>query len=235
MTSSWKNTVLLHKDKQMRQIKANPEYQPVQLDLFQMLINENYSNSVELYQTLPDVFSGKQDKLRNKDGSLPVLSRQGMYNKTPYMLDISPAHITVEDGKTGKKQKRAFYKTVVAEFVEHALHKLSISGWFFLNDKDVQTDQFGLITTYYQIREELKSMGKHYSYQQIREGISILAWLRYELSGDINKHYGIPSYSVFLSSAACLPTIVMFNVQNDAKHRYPVGDRKRSSAFEKVS
>lgn len=159
----------------MRQVKANLSYQPVQLDLFQMLFNENYSNSVELYQTLPDVFSGKQDKLRNADGSLPVLSRQGMYNKTPYTLDVSPAHITVEDPETGIKQKKAFYKTVVAEFVEHALHKLSITGGFFVNSKDVQTDQFGLITTFYQIREELKAMGKHYSFQQIREGVSILA------------------------------------------------------------
>jgi hypothetical protein len=159
----------------MQHMQTNEVAQPRQLDLFQMLINQNYSNSVELYQTLPDVFNGKQDKLRNTDGSLPVLSRQGMYNKTPYTLDISPANITVIDPETGKGKKRAFYKTVIAEFVEHALHKLSIAEGFFLNDDKVTTDDFGLITTYYKIREELKRMGKHYSYQQIREGVSILA------------------------------------------------------------
>jgi len=31
--------------------------QPKQLDLYQMLINNTYSNSVEFYQTLPDLFS----------------------------------------------------------------------------------------------------------------------------------------------------------------------------------
>ncbi|MEZ5536407.1 MAG: hypothetical protein R3F02_12375 [Thiolinea sp.] len=159
----------------MRDIKASPDYQPVQLDLFQMLVNDNYSNSVELYQTLPDVFSGKQDKLRNPDGSLPVLSRKGMYNKTPYTLDISPANISITEPATKRKRKQAFYKTVVAEFVEHALYKLSVSEGFFLNDAEVQTDQFGLITTYYQVKKELQKMGKNYSYQQIKDGLAILA------------------------------------------------------------
>lgn len=60
----------------MKRMQHALDSQPVQLDLFQTLINHNYSNSVELYQSLPDVFSGKHDKLRNPDGSLPVLSRQ---------------------------------------------------------------------------------------------------------------------------------------------------------------
>lgn len=126
----------------MKAIQTKLTTQPVQLDLFQTLINKNYSNSVELYQTLPDVFNSKQDKLRNTDGSLPVLSRQGMYNKTPYTLDISPANITVNNTSTGKKQKKAFYKTVIAEFVEHALHKLSIADGFFLNNNKVTTDSY---------------------------------------------------------------------------------------------
>lgn len=71
---------------------------------------------------------------------------------------------------------------MIAEFVEHALHKLSITDGFFLNDDSVKTDNFGLITTFYKVREELKRMGKSYSYEQIKDGISILAGLRYELS-----------------------------------------------------
>jgi hypothetical protein len=50
-------TVLLHKDKHMKKARADISKQPVQLDLWKMLTTENYSNSVELYQTLPDVFS----------------------------------------------------------------------------------------------------------------------------------------------------------------------------------
>jgi hypothetical protein len=30
--------------------------QPKQLDLYQMMINDTYSNSVEFYQSLPDMF-----------------------------------------------------------------------------------------------------------------------------------------------------------------------------------
>ena len=51
-----------------------------------------------------------------------------------------------------------------------------------LEEGEVKGERFGLITTYYRIREELARMGKRYSYEQIREGVSILAGLRYELS-----------------------------------------------------
>ncbi len=79
----------------MRRVKGEMEHQPFQLDLFQTVVSERYSNSVELYHALPDVFSGKQDKLRNQDGSLPVLTRTGKYHGSSYTLDISPANITV--------------------------------------------------------------------------------------------------------------------------------------------
>ena len=49
--------VLLHKDKHMRVAKSDESKQPVQLELWKMMVSQNYSNSVELYQTLPDVFS----------------------------------------------------------------------------------------------------------------------------------------------------------------------------------
>jgi len=140
----------------MKQAQQHSDSHPVQLDLFQTLINQRYSNSVELYQTLPDVFSGKQDKLRNADGSLPVLTRKGVYDQKAYTLDISPANITVSDNVTKKKTKKAHYKTVVAEFIEHALYKLSVVDGFFMSDEASKPDQFGLITTYYKIREELK-------------------------------------------------------------------------------
>lgn len=191
--NNWNSkTILLHKDEHMKRMQEASNSHPVQLDLFQTLVSNNYSNSVELYQSLPDVFSWKQDSLRNTDGTLPVLSRSWVYNKTAYMLDISPANITVIN--EWKKQKRAFYKTVISEFVEHALHKLSIADGFFLNDDSVKTDNFWLITTFYKVREELKRMGKSYSYEQIKDGVSILAGLRYELSWEISKSYDIDSF-----------------------------------------
>lgn len=115
-----------------------------------------------------------------------------MYNGKAYTLDISPANITLtKSAKT--KEKRAFYKTVIAEFVEYALHKLAISDGLFTSD-DNKPDSFSLVTTFYAIREELKRMGKHYSYEQIKDAISILAGLRYELLGEISKEYDINSF-----------------------------------------
>jgi len=150
----------------------------------QELSNNTYSNSVEFYQTLPDLFSWKQDALRNEDGTLPVLQRHWIYNGKSYTLDISPANISL-----------SIYKTVVSEFVEYAIHKLAVTNWFFTSDEDTKTDNFSLVTTYYGIREELKRMGKTYSYEQIKDAISILAGLRYELLWEISKEYDINSYS----------------------------------------
>ena len=177
------------KGKQVQELSK----QPKQLDLYQMLINNTYSNSVEFYQTLPDLFSWKQDVLRNEDGTLPVLQRHWIYNGKSYTLDISPANISLSKSKD-KKKKRAFYKTVVSEFVEYAIHKLAVTNWFFTSDEDTKTDNFSLVTTYYGIREELRRMGKTYSYEQIKDAISILAGLRYELLWEISKEYDINSY-----------------------------------------
>lgn len=167
--------------------------QPKQLDLYQMLFSERYSNSVEFYQSLPDMFVWKQDKLRNSDGTLPVLQRGWSYKGKPYTLDISPANITPAKA-SNKKDKQAFYKNVIAEFVEYALHKLASADGFFSKDENENPDSFSLVTTYYGIREELKRMGKNYSYEQIKDGVSILAGLRYELGWEISKEYDINSF-----------------------------------------
>jgi hypothetical protein len=123
---------------------------------------------------------------------LPVLQRHGRYNGNSYTLDISPANITLAKGSKAK-EKRAFYKTVIAEFVEYALHKLAISDGLFTADEN-KPDSFSLVTTFYAIREELKRMGKNYSYEQIKDAVSILAGLRYELLGEISKEYDINSF-----------------------------------------
>ena len=186
-------TVQLHKDKHMRDARADDK-QPIQLDLWQMYVSETYSNSLALYQSLPDVYSWKQSRLRNPDGSLPALSRKGKFDQLAYSLDISPAQLTVIEAETNKKIKKAYYKTLLAEIVEEALHKLSVEEWFFLKQDDVKTEEFGLITTFYKIRQQLKRAWKNYSYEQIRQWISILAGLRYELSWDISKSYGLDSF-----------------------------------------
>jgi hypothetical protein len=73
------------------------------------------------------------------------------------------------------------------------LHKLAVSDGLFTADEN-KPDSFSLVTTFYAVREELKRMGKHYSYEQIKDAISILAGLRYELLGEISKEYDISSF-----------------------------------------
>lgn len=77
-----------------------------------------------------------------------VLQRSGRYGDKAYSLDISPANITPSKS-TNKKEKRAFYKTVVAEFVEYAMHKLAATDGFFSADEKQNPESFSLVTTYY--------------------------------------------------------------------------------------
>lgn len=48
--------VHLHKDENMQLAKTDNDNQPLQLDLWQMLADNKYSNSIALYQSFPDVF-----------------------------------------------------------------------------------------------------------------------------------------------------------------------------------
>lgn len=87
-----------------KNLQKLPNKQPKQLDLYQMLINDTFSNSVEFYQALPELFSWKQDKLRNEDGTLPMLQRHGRYNGKTYTLDISSANTVLVKFSTEKQK-----------------------------------------------------------------------------------------------------------------------------------
>ncbi len=161
--------------------------QPAQLELFRNLVSDDYSNSFDLYQSLPDTIPGHYSKYRNKDGTAKPINRIFEYRRTPCKLVILPGWLE-EKGKY-----LAYFKGVREELVERAIHKLFVSGGFFHEDKE--NNNFTLVTSYYQIREELKKRGKIYSSNQIRDAIQILSTLRYQLEGIDDTKEGKSTFS----------------------------------------
>jgi len=139
--------------------------QPEQLKLFES--EEKYSNTIELYDSMPKYYFGgvEREKGKNVD-SLPILNREFVHRKRNYKLSISPA--AVQDKKTGKTIN--YYPSQREEIIEDVIRKISTkSNRAILFDNDI-----GVKFTYYEVQQELKKIGHGYSIDQIKLGIEIL-------------------------------------------------------------
>ncbi|NBV07287.1 MAG: hypothetical protein EBS06_08675 [Proteobacteria bacterium] len=139
--------------------------QPEQLKLFES--EESYSNTIELYDSMPKYYFGgvEREKGKNVD-SLPILNREFMHRKRSYKLSISPA--AVQDKKTGKTIY--YYPSQREEIIEDVIRKISTKpSRAILFDNDI-----GVKFTYYEVQQELKKIGHGYSLDQIKLGIEIL-------------------------------------------------------------
>lgn len=139
--------------------------QPEQLKLFES--EEGYSNTIELYDSMPKYYFGgvEREKGKNVD-SLPILNREFMHRNRNYKLSISPA--AVQDKKTGKTIN--YYPSQREEIIEDVIRKISTKpNRAILFDNDI-----GVKFTYYEVQQELKKIGHGYSIDQIKLGIEIL-------------------------------------------------------------
>lgn len=139
--------------------------QPEQLKLFES--EESYSNTIELYDSMPKYYFGgvEREKGKNVD-SLPILNREFTHRNRNYKLSISPA--AVQDKKTGKTIN--YYPSQREEIIEDVIRKISTKpNRAILFDNDI-----GVKFTYYEVQQELKKIGHGYSIDQIKLGIEIL-------------------------------------------------------------
>lgn len=139
--------------------------QPQQLKLFES--EESYSNTIELYDSMPKYYFGgvEREKGKNVD-SLPILNREFTHRNRSYKLSISPA--AVQDKKTGKTIN--YYPSQREEIIEDVIRKISTKPTrAILFDSDI-----GVKFTYYEVQQELKKIGHGYSLDQIKLGIEIL-------------------------------------------------------------
>jgi hypothetical protein len=102
------------KSKKFEQLETT---KPIQLTLFDLEPDEdNYSQSIELYDFIPKYVWGKVERLNGK--FLDSLKREFECRGRKYLLNLMPARIEVEGGF------KEFYPSKREELVEDALRKL---------------------------------------------------------------------------------------------------------------
>jgi len=149
-------------------------FQSLQTDMFQeFLCNTEdqkrlLSNTIELWDCLPkySVSQVEQNKIRTKEGLLPLLRKDVTFMGYQYNIFISPALLADENG-------RAYYPSANEELIEDALRKIAtLQNQCFFDDNEAHC---GVTFTLHQLRTELKKQGHSRSYQQVIKSLYVLA------------------------------------------------------------
>lgn len=146
--------------------------QPLQLSLFDLEPSEdNYSNSIELYDFIPKYVWGKVERINDK--FLDSIKRNFECRGKKYQLTMMPARIEFESGS------KEFYPSKREELVEDALRKLMTEQQGIMLDGEA-----GVAFTLYQLQKELKERGHAYSYDQLKESLEILKKVDIEIEAE---------------------------------------------------
>lgn len=150
-----------------------------QLSLFQLndRQDENYTQSIEIYDALPKHVSG-QTEFENL-GDNTILSRQCTIRNETYTVKIRPAIIERTDKQTGQTKTILRYPSEREEMVEAVLRKLAVNGQIQLIQSN--TIGAGVVFTLYQLQKELKRTGHSYNLTEIKESITVLAQSNLEI------------------------------------------------------
>lgn len=140
-----------------------------QLQLFELDASlKDYSNSIELYDTMPKYhLGGSRRKKDDKVESLPIISRVFFHRQKQHKLEILPAAIL--DKKTGKTIY--YYPSQREELVEDVLRKIATQR----NRTRQYEDKIGVAFTYYEVQQELIKKGHGYSIVEIKLAIDIMS------------------------------------------------------------
>ncbi|MCP4089891.1 MAG: hypothetical protein GY746_08860 [Gammaproteobacteria bacterium] len=169
--------------------------QPFQLELFR-LTDVPYTNAFEFYEAIPRFLVGG-DKARyikpdgsfgsiqrNADGTALPIEKIYEYKEKSYTLEIAPATLKQ------KGKYRAIFPGVREEIIEFIIFKLAIEQGYFYDGVDGnnrKTDSYTVITSVYEIRQELKK--RHgtthgsYNHSQIIEALTTLQKTNFTIRG----------------------------------------------------
>ena len=147
---------------------------------------QQYSNTIELYDAIPKYFWGRiSSKDRIGGRFLNILNREFEFRNRSFTVKITPARI--EDQKGIEKD---YYPGKREELVEDALRKLACDGnGLFLDD------QAAVVFSLHQLQKELKQMGHSYSIKQIKD--AILTCQKSNLSLESDDGNTIVSFQIF--------------------------------------
>lgn len=160
-----------------KKLEEYNQERPLQLTLFEMLSprDQNFSNTVELYDFIPKYHWGKTERINDK--FLDSLERKFECRGVQYDVKIRPASIEDKDGN-----ERYYYPSKREELVEDALRKFAVEGQGLFLD-----DQVGVTFSLYQLQKELKRLGHSYSKNQIKDALLICARTNITVSTEDGK------------------------------------------------
>ena len=175
-----------------------------QIDLFSnFLCNtdaqaQNLSNTIDFWDLIP-VFSATpalMSKLRTYDGYLPPLEHEFSNNKESYKIKILPAIIKDADG-----EDRAYYPSSNESIIEDVLRKLATKNQGFFDSKN---STCGVVFTIYQIKEELRELGRTRSHTEIVRSLDILSKSHIQITNADGR--GISSSNILSSLSSVSKT-----------------------------
>jgi len=151
----------------------------LRLDLFSLdpLLDTNYSQTLEIYDLAGKFLYDKHTKyFKSASADETEFTRNTSYRNMDLKISVTAANI--ERIKDGKKQRTFVFPGAREEIVEDVLRKLATErraeAYEATTGTDAGTRFVGIAFTLYEVYEELKRVGKSYSYSEIREAIQIM-------------------------------------------------------------
>ena len=153
--------------------------QQLNLDLFELdpLLDKNYSNTLEIYDLAGKFLYDKHNKyLSSASAEETEFTRITNYKDMELRISVTAANI--ERVKGGTKQRVFVFPGAREEIIEDVLRKLATErrakAYEATTGTNAGTKFVGIAFTLYEIYEELKRVGKSYSYSEIREALHIM-------------------------------------------------------------
>ena len=150
------------------------------LDLFELdpLLDKNFSNTIEIYDLAGKYIYDKQNKfLKTASADQMEYSRITTYKDREIHVSITAANI--EKVVNGRKERMFVFPGTREEIVEDVLRKIATQRGraqaYEVTNGDYSGDRYVAVSfSIYEVYTELKRVGKSYSYEEIREALTIL-------------------------------------------------------------
>lgn len=149
------------------------------LDLFGLdpLLDKNYSNTLEIYDLAGKFLYDKHTKYLSKATAEETeFTRLTTYNGMDFRISVTAANI--ERVKDGKKQRVFVFPGAREEIIEDVLRKLATErraeAYEATTGNNAGSKFVGIAFTVFEVYDELKRVGKSYSYGEIREALHIM-------------------------------------------------------------
>ncbi len=188
-----------------------------QLDFFQTFLcnteeeRKKLSNTIEFWESIPkySMTQQAQNALRTKEGYLPVLEKEFVYNGIDCKLRIKPA--AIQEKLEGKKIDNYYYPSANEEIVEDALRKIASDHQkgFFDDQGSSNEDLFtsGVCFTLNALREELHERKKTRSHKEIVKSLKILQGSNIEIIFADGKVIALAPYIPVLIAASKIKNV----------------------------